>query len=242
MIPKIIHYCWFGRGEKPKLAKKCIASWKKYCPDYEIKEWNEDNFDISLYPYAKEAYERRRLAFVADVARLYALYQEGGIYMDTDVEVLKPLDNFLAHPAFCGFEDEKGISTGIIGSEKGGKWVKDNLDNYLHRHFIKGDETDDLTTNVVTITNYMLSLGLKLDNTFQDFPDLITIYPKDYFSPKSYEDGKLYLTSNTCAIHHFSASWKTGKEQFREKAYKILTETPCLSWVRPLYRFFKKIV
>ena len=94
MIPKIIHYCWFGRGEKPELAKRCIASWKKHCPDYEIKEWNEDNFDINSYPYAKEAYDKRRLAFVSDVVRLYALYQEGGIYMDTDVEVLKPLDRF----------------------------------------------------------------------------------------------------------------------------------------------------
>ena len=100
MIPKIIHYCWFGRGQMPELALKCLESWKKYCPDYEIKEWNEDNFDLETYPYAREAYENRKFAFVTDVVRLYALYHEGGIYMDTDVEVLKPLDRFLNDPAF----------------------------------------------------------------------------------------------------------------------------------------------
>ena len=239
MIPKIIHYCWFGRGEKPELAKRCIASWKKHCPDYEIKEWNEDNFDINSYPYAKEAYDKRRLAFVSDVVRLYALYQEGGIYMDTDVEVLKPLDRFLVHHAFCGFEDEKGLSTGIIASEKGGKWVKDNLDNYCYRHFVKDDGMEDLTTNVVTITNYMLPLGLKLNNTSQDFPGLITIYPKDYFSPKSYEDGKLYLTKNTYTIHHFAGSWINRTDRLRAKAYKIVTESSFLSWMHLLYHFIK---
>ena len=104
MIPKKIHYCWFGRSKMPELALKCIASWKKYLPDYEIKEWNEDNFDLELYPYVREAYNNRKFAFVTDVVRLYALYTEGGIYMDTDVEVLKPLDCFLNHQAFSGFE------------------------------------------------------------------------------------------------------------------------------------------
>ena len=103
MIPKKIHYCWFGHGEMPKLAKKCIKSWNKYCPDYEIKEWNEDNFDIDKYPYVREAYDNRKFAFVTDVVRLYAIYTEGGIYMDTDVEVLKPLDPFLKHIAFSGY-------------------------------------------------------------------------------------------------------------------------------------------
>lgn len=207
MIPKIIHYCWFGRGELPPLAKKCLESWKKYCPDYEIKEWNEDNFDINAYPYVKEAYQKRRFAFVADVVRLYALYHEGGIYMDTDVEVLKPLDRFLSHHAFSGFEDEEHVSTGIMASEKGGKWAKDNLDDYEGRHFLREDGSVDLTTNVETITRYMLPLGFKQNNTFQDFPNLITIYPKDFFSPKSYKDGQIYLTNNTYTIHHFAGSW-----------------------------------
>ncbi|MEI3219550.1 MAG: glycosyltransferase [Lachnoclostridium sp.] len=100
MIPKVIHYCWFGRGKMPELANKCIESWKKYCPDYEIIEWNEDNFDINCCPYVKEAYESKRFAFVTDYVRLYAMYTQGGIYMDTDVEVLRNLDEFLIHQGF----------------------------------------------------------------------------------------------------------------------------------------------
>ena len=211
MIPKIIHYCWFGGNPLPELAVKCIESWKKYCPDYEIKEWNESNFDLNMFPYAKEAYENRKFAFVTDVVRLYALYTEGGIYMDTDVEVLKPLDEYLKHNAFSGFEDEKLVPTGIMASEKGGIWAKENLEYYNDRHFVKEDGSFDMTTNVNTITNYMLSKGLVQNNTYQDFPNLITMYPKDYFCPKSYKDGKIYLTSNTTTIHHFAGSWLTDK-------------------------------
>ena len=243
MIPKVIHYCWFGRNELPPLAKKCIESWKKYCPDYIIKEWNEDNFDLNLYPYVREAYDKRKFAFVTDVVRLYALYHEGGIYMDTDVEVLKSLDRFLVHHAFSGFEDELFVPTGIMASEKGGKWAKENLAYYDNRHFLSDDGVMDLTTNVVTITNYMLPLGLKQNNTYQDFPNLITFYPKDYFCPKSYVDGNIYLTDNTYTIHHFAGSWITRTDRLKAKAFKAVADSPFLScWMRPLYRFLKKIV
>lgn len=239
MIPKVIHYCWFGRGELPPLAKKCLESWKKYCPDYEIKEWNEDNFDINAYPYVKEAYKKRRFAFVTDVVRLYALYHEGGIYMDTDVEVLKPLDQFLSHHAFSGFEDEEHVPTGIMASEKGGKWAKDNLDYYEGRHFLREDGSVDLTTNVETITRYMLPLGLKQNNTFQDFPNLITFYPKDFFCPKSYKDGQIYLTDNTYTIHHFAGSWKRKSDSRKAELYNLVKGSPFLSWMLPLYRLIK---
>lgn len=207
MIPKIIHYCWFGRGKMPDLAHKCIASWKKYLPEYEIKRWDEDNFDLDKYPYVREAYDSRKFAFVTDVVRLYALYTEGGIYMDTDVEVIKKLDKFLTHVAFSGFENEINIPTGIMASEKGGRWAKENLDLYSGKHFIKDDGSMDLTTNVEMITNYMKSYGFKQNNTYQDFPGLLTLYPKDYFCPKSPIDEKLYITKNTHTIHHFSGSW-----------------------------------
>lgn len=231
MIPKIIHYCWFGRNPLPPLAVKCIESWKKYLPDYEIKEWNEDNFNLDSYPYVREAYDNRKFAFVTDVVRLYALYTEGGIYMDTDVEVLKPLDKFLIHHAFSGFEDEKNVQTGIMGSEKGGRWAKENLAYYEGRHFLNEDGTLDLTTNVATITNYMLPLGLKQNNTYQDFPDLITFYPKDYFCPKSYIDGKIHLTDNTYTIHHFAGSWITKKQKLKEKVYRVISRFHVIFWI-----------
>lgn len=135
-----------------------------------------------MYPYAREAYDNRKFAFVTDIVRLYALYHEGGIYMDTDVEVLKPLDCFLTHNGFSGFEDDVNILTGLMACEKGGIWAKDNLDYYMDRHFIRPDGSMDLTTNVTTITNIMLKHGLKQNNTYQDFPGYFTIYPKDVFA------------------------------------------------------------
>lgn len=219
MIPKVIHYCWFGKGKKPELAIRCIDSWKKVLPEYEIVEWNEDNFDLNLYPYVKEAYDNRKFAFVTDVVRLYALYNYGGIYMDTDVEVLLPLDDFLHHHAFSGFEDDENIPTGIMASEKGGKWAKINLDYYNDKHFILEDGSLDLTTNVQTITKIMLPYGLQRNNTYQDFENLITFYPKDYFCPKSHVDLKLRLTNNSHTIHHFAGSWIPG---YRVKVRKFI--------------------
>lgn len=217
MIPKIIHYCWFGRGEMPELAKKCIESWRQVLPEYEIKEWNEDNFNLDAYPYAREAYDNRKFAFVTDVVRLYALYHEGGVYMDTDVEVLKPLDPFLHHVAFSGYENATMVPTGIMASEKGGKWAKDNLDYYEGKHFVRDDGTFNMVTNVITITNYMLTLGLRQDNTYQDFSGLITMYPKDFFCPKSQDDGKIYLTENTVTIHHYAQSWESQTHRLLRK-------------------------
>lgn len=242
MIPKKIHYCWFGRGEMPKLAKKCIKSWKKYCPDYEIKEWNEDNFDLDKYPYVREAYDNRKFAFVTDVVRLYALYTEGGIYMDTDVEVLKSLDAFLHHNAFSGFEDEKYVPTGIMASEKGGIWAKDNLNYYNGRHFVREDGSMDTTTNVITITNYMIAHGLKQDNTFQDFPNLITLYPKDYFCPLSWNGHEMQMTENTVTIHHFAGSWLPLEVQLKQHHPYFSKHYPKLfyyGYYLPIYKLKK---
>ena len=211
MIPKTIHYCWFGRGKMPALALKCIKSWKKYLSDYELKLWTEDNFNINTVPYVKEAYENRKYAFVTDYVRLYALYHEGGVYMDTDVEVLKNLDCFLNLPAFSGFEDDVQISTGIMASEKHGEWAMWQLSYYKDKRFILPDGKMDTTTNVVIISNLMSQKGFILKNSFQNFQDMITIYPKDYFCPKSYKDKKIYLTQNTYCIHHFSGSWHPKK-------------------------------
>lgn len=221
MIPKNIHYCWFGGNPLPADAKKCIESWRKYLPDYEIKEWNESNFDINSNLYVKQAYESRKFAFVTDYVRLYALVNEGGIYMDTDVEVLKSYDPFLHHNAFSGFENNNFVPTGMMASEKGGKWVKDLLDDYNRRSFIMDDGTFDTTTNTVTITNYMKEYGLKLNNTYQDFPGLVTLYPSEYFCPKDHGTGTLYLTDKSVCIHHFACSWLSPKRRFLHKCKKM---------------------
>ena len=207
MIPKVIHYCWFGRGPKSDLANKCIESWKRILPEYEIKEWNEDNFDLNKYKYAAEAYENRKFAFVTDVVRLYALYTEGGIYMDTDVEVLKSFDPFLHHVMFSGFETNYTVPTGMMAAEKGSFWAKELLDQYNDRKFVMADGSFDMTTNTKVITDYMVEKGLILDNTYQDFPNLCTMYPMEFFCPKDHTTGKIVLTKNSVCIHHFAGSW-----------------------------------
>lgn len=209
MIPKTVHYCWFGRGQKPAEAERCIRSWKKYLPDYKLKEWNEDNFDFSAWPYSLEAYKARKYAFVSDVARLYALYTEGGVYLDTDVELLGPLDPFLGHIAFTGFERERDVTTGLIGAEKGSAWIKELLDLYTGLPFLKADGTPDLTTNVRRITDFMVKAHkLQQNNVFQDFPGLVTIYPQEYFSPLDPLTRKVRRTAHTVAVHHYMASWE----------------------------------
>lgn len=210
MIPKIIHYCWFGGNPLPELAVNCIESWKKYCPDYEIKEWNEKNFDVNCCDYVREAYENRKWAFVTDFVRLYAMVNEGGVYMDTDVEVLKPLDEFLVHQAFSGFEDETHIPTGIMACEKGYPLFRELLKDYEDRHFMKQNNEPDLTTNVITITNIGIRHGLKQNNQKQCI-DGFMLYPKEWFCPKNHSTGKIELTENTYTIHHFNMSWKEDK-------------------------------
>lgn len=206
MIPKKIHYCWFGGKPLPEDAKKYIESWKKYCPDYEIKEWNENNFDLDMYPYIREAYDNRKFAFVSDVARLYAMYTEGGIYMDTDVEVLKPLDDFLKYDGVSGFESSTQIPTGLMASRDLHPLVKEWLDEYKDIHFVKKDGSFDMTTNVTRITNSCLKYGFVADGKLQTVKDF-TFFPSDYFCPKNAKTGIIELTDNTYTIHHFSGSW-----------------------------------
>lgn len=209
MIPKIIHYCWFGNGELPELVLKCLASWKQYLPDYEIMVWSEKNFDINQYQYAREAYEARKFAFVSDVCRLHALKTVGGIYLDTDVEFVKPLDEvMLLHNAFTGFEDNLLLSSAIMGSIKDGEWINDLLSYYHNRSFYLPGGGLDLHPNTESITAFMkLKKSLKIDNSLQHIHHYCTIYPSDYFSPKSWKTLKIKVTENTFCIHHFAASW-----------------------------------
>ena len=206
-IPKIIHYCWFGRGELPKLAKKCIKSWKKYCPDYEIILWNEDNFDIGQNRYMKEAYEAGKWAFVSDFARLKIVHEQGGIYLDTDVELLKPLDDLLGYKGFMGF-DEKGIvATGLgFGAEKGNEIVKEFLKDYDDLPFILPDGSFDLTPCPDRNTAALQRLGMDTGNTNQEFLGTVFL-PQEYLCPMDYYTGKKTVTKHTYSIHHYCASW-----------------------------------
>lgn len=220
MIPKIIHYCWFGGKPLPEKAIICINSWKKYLPDYRIIEWNESNFDINSNKYVKEAYEKHKWAFVTDYVRLYALYTVGGIYMDTDVEVIKTFDSFLKLKGFSGFERIDAVPTGIMASVKNHKFIKELLFEYCDLHFINDDGTLDQTTNVVRITNAAVAHGLKLDNTMQEIQGFV-FFPKDYFCPKNPRTLEIEITNNTVTIHHFEGSW-IEENNFRRNLKKIL--------------------
>ncbi len=213
MIPKVIHYCWFGRNPLPPLAQRCIESWRKYCPDYEIKEWNEDNFPMDFNDYVREAYEAKKWAFITDVVRLYAMVTEGGIYMDTDVEVIKPLDSLLQYEAVSGFESPTQIPTGLMACRDGFPLFKELLDEYNGIHFRRADGTLDTTTNVKRITATCLKYGLQLNNQLQTVNGF-TLLPKDYLCPKDYATKKVRLTANTLCIHHFDGSWETPKQRY----------------------------
>lgn len=223
MIPKKIHYCWFGRGQMPELAMNCIQSWKKYLPDYEFVMWNEDNFDITSNRYVQEAYESRKYAFVTDYVRLYALYHHGGIYMDTDVEVMQPLDKFLEHGAFTGCEDDMMCVTGTMASEKGHKWIQKLLLDYNDRSFILPDGSFDKTPNTKVITDFTINeYGWLPKNKYQSLKDGLSIYPFEVFCAKEWRTGALRISEATYTVHHFSASWHTKTDKFKHKVRRLI--------------------
>lgn len=234
MIPKKIHYCWFGGKELPELAKKCIASWEKYCPDYEIIRWDESNFDLDCCPYVRQAYDNRKFAFVSDYARLHAMYTQGGIYMDTDVEVTKNLDAFLDHQGFSGFESETQIPTGIMACEQGFSLFNHLLSYYDGRNFVKEDGSFDMTTNVITITAMLTQKGFVPNGKFQ-IVDGFALYPQDVFCPYDNVTGVLHKTQNTAAIHWFNKSWLSPGQRLRSKLTKPfhrLFGVNCFTWLK----------
>lgn len=206
-IPKVIYYCWFGKGELPKLAQKCIKSWKKYCPDYKIVCISEENFDVSQNRYAYEAYEAGKWAFVSDYARLKVLYDNGGIYFDTDVQLIKPLDKLIEETGYMGFDDNGDISTGLgFACEKRNELVAALLADYDGISFILPDGTYDLTPCPDRNTKTLVRLGMDIDNKDQVFMG-IQMLPEDYLCPMKYYTGRKIITENTYSIHHFCASW-----------------------------------
>lgn len=219
MIPKVIHYCWFGRNALPPLAIKCIESWKKFLPDYEIKEWNEDNFDVDMIPYIKEAYEAKKYAFVSDYARFWILYHYGGLYFDTDVEVIKNMDDIIARGPFMGCEGEASdtsvasVAPGLgLGVNPGLSFYKEMLELYSTLHFVNPNGSYNQKTIVAYTTEMLCNYGLKNKNEIQECAGM-WIYPKEYFCPKDYETKELIITPNTKTIHHYDGSWMTSLQR-----------------------------
>lgn len=226
MVSKTIHYCWFGRNPLPQMAKRCIESWKKYLPDYEIKEWNEDNFDVNIIPYTREAYAAKKYAFVSDFARFWILYNYGGLYFDTDVEVIRNMDHIISQGPFMGFEqpreEEKKEAGGYevapglgLGVNPGLGLYKELLDYYANIHFVDKDGNPNPITIVKHTTDMLLSKGLRKDNTLQ-LVGGVWIYPWQVFCPQSYYTQKTHISNETVSIHHYSDSWNTPYNKFKK--------------------------
>ena len=215
MIPKIIHYCWFGKGQMPELVQTCIASWHTHMPDWKYQLWSEDNFDVSTAPlYVQEAYAAKKYAFVSDYVRLWALERDGGVYLDTDVEVFRPFDMLLDDTAFIGLEESLALLPGtcVMGCEAHCKWVKDMIATYKNATFLKEDGTLDMTTNVQRLGAKMVEGGLQHEGKIQYLPQWgLRVYTHDYFSPIT-STRVMRKSKNTYCIHRFAGSWVDGKK------------------------------
>ena len=227
MIPKKIHYCWFGGKPLNKLGLKCLKSWKKYFPDYEIIEWNESNFDFNCCQYVKEAYESKKWAFVSDYARYKILYEQGGVYFDTDVEVVASFDDILKKGSFMGSENPMNdptvrVASGLgMAAEPGLPFYKEVLDDYEKSSFYKEDGSLNLYTIVERTTDLLKSHGLEDKNEIQTVAGM-TVYPSEYFCPINMDTGKLQKTKNTRSIHRYAATWVDSKSRIRGKIYFII--------------------
>lgn len=212
-IPKVIHYCWFGKSELPLEAKKCIESWKLNLPNYQIKRWDEDNFDLTCCQYVSEAYRKKKWAFVSDYARFWILYNYGGVYFDTDVEVIKNMNDLINKGSFMGEEyiDRNneciGINPGLgIAAESGLDIYKEILDFYSRIHFIDNNGRMNQMTVVEYVTDIMKKHGLEMSKKIQNI-DNIFVYPPEYFGAYNYITKELIMTENTYSIHHYAATW-----------------------------------
>lgn len=225
-VPKVINYFWFGNNPMPEEVKDCIASWRKFCPSYKIVRWDESNFNVNECNYVREAYIAKKWAFVSDYARFKILYEYGGIYLDTDVKLIKNIDSIINNGAFFALENTKydSIGTGLgMGVEPKNRLYKKILTYYQSIHFQKNDGTYDETPINLKIKKYFLNYGLKNIPGIQKIKG-ITIYPKDYFCPLDYETGKLNITPNTVAIHLYLGSWLSPQEKALHNLQKKISK------------------
>lgn len=231
MIPKIIHYCWFGKHPLPPLAQKCIKSWKEYLPDYEIKEWNEDNFNIHIIPYTSEAYNAKKFAFVSDYARFWILNKFGGIYFDTDVELIRTIDDILIKGGYMGFEkdaDEESygwVNPGLgMACEPNNNFLTNILQQYEKIHFKNEDGSYNIQKTIVHYTTELLKdYGLQKAKGIQYISNFY-IYPSEYFAPIHFITKKLHITNNTRSIHQYMASWQFKNSNLKNKMRSFLPE------------------
>ena len=253
MIPKTIHYCWFGRNPMPRLAKRCIRSWKRHCPDWEIVEWNEDNFDVASAPlYVRQAYEAGKWAFVTDYVRLWAVYQHGGVYLDTDVEVVQALDKFLENDAYFGFQDQWHVNTGLgFGAIAGHPILRELLEDYEDIVFVREDGSIDWTPCPNRNTEVLIRHGLVQDDTEQILFGGVHVYPTDYFCPLDFETRQLKKSRSTATIHWYASSWldRETKRLYRRRrwesratriAYRVKIATVALLGNKR-YEVFKRV-
>ena len=236
----LIHYCWFGKKNKPPIVLKCIDSWRRLHPYAKIIEWNEDNFNVECCAYVKKAYDEGKWAFVSDYCRYYVLYHFGGIYLDTDVELIRSLNGLPL--SFVGFEfGASVVNSGLIrGAEAGDKVCALMLASYEEDCFVFPDGTLNLRTVCDRETKILLKYGLKLENKVQTICKTI-VYPEDYFCPYNYLTGRNVLTKNTYSIHHFAASWLTKKEREILELTRRLSVVMPSALARSLAVFFKSI-
>jgi Glycosyltransferase sugar-binding region containing DXD motif len=229
-IPKIIHYCWFGPKPIPELELKCMKSWKKFLPDYKLMLWDEKSFDIeNSSQYVKEAYDKKLYPFVADYVRIYAMVEYGGVYLDTDMELLSSIDAFLENEAFTGFENKTRVAAGIMGCNKENKVFRQMLDYYNSVNFI--DANNDI--NITTICSVMMDVleedGFEYKNSEQYLKN-IHIYERDIFYPKKLQNGEFRITDKSVSIHHYSGSWLTSRQKIRGE--NILWRKICRPFLR----------
>lgn len=211
MIPKIIHYCWFGGKPKPENVLKYMHSWKAKMPDFELREWNEDNFDVESFLFTKEAYHAKKFAFVSDFVRLYVLNKIGGIYFDTDIEVLKSFEDLLNQDYILGYERPMIVGTGVMAAIPGISFLQSFMETYLDKRFLVKDGHFNTTPNTK-----LLTLFLK-ENNYN-----LKIYGEEYFSAKDFLTGKIHCTPNTYCIHHYAGSWLTPWQQVKMKIHHLL--------------------
>ena len=227
MIPKTIHYCWFGGGRLPELAKICIRSWKRFCPDYRFICWTEHNFDLDSCVYVREAFDRHKYAFVSDYVRLWAVQRFGGIYLDTDVQLIKGVDRLLTYNAFFAYEDSYDrrrfyIATGLgFGAESNHKILRDLLMDYRDLHFYK-DGKEDLTACPFRQSHVFSDWKFSLDGRLQIING-VALLPSSFFCPKNYKTNRLSIKKETLAIHHFAASWKDENASVMRLLIQIAT-------------------